>query len=143
MPILESKSQDPWSSYEFYNQQADRWADSFHFWDDLSSLGATQENRYQDRYQQKASDAFNLGLAREQMGFQERMDNTKYQRAAKDLAAVGFSPLALLSNSVGSAPSGASASYTAASKTRGREKSGLGDLASLAIRVLGLIALKH
>lgn len=141
--IQQSPTQDLQSQYEYYNQQADRWANSFHFWDDLGSLGAAQENRLQDRAQQKAADALNLLGAQEQRNFEERLDNTKYQRAVKDLNAAGFSPLALLANAPSSAPAGSAASYSSGSKVRSKEKSGLGDLASLAIRVLGLLALKH
>lgn len=126
--------------YEGFNNQADWYADNIRA-GDIFTAGDSYYNRQQDRAQQRASDFLNLFGAQQQRDFEERMDNTKWQRAVKDITAAGFSPLALLSNSPSSAPSGVSASYSAGAKTRSKEKSGLMDLASLAIRVLGLLAL--
>lgn len=128
--------------YETFSQMADRWAEEFRF-NDLFDLGSSMQGRIADRAAQKASEAYNAEQAQIQRDFEERMDNTKYQRAIKDLAAAGFSPLALLQNAPSSAPSGSAASYSAAQKGRAKDKSSLGDLAALAIRVLGLLALKH
>lgn len=127
--------------YEYYNRQADFAANEIRP-SDLFSFGSTWRDRQADRAQQKAADVLNLYGAQQQRDFEERMDNTKYQRAVKDLAAAGFSPLALLSNGPSSAPSGVAASYSSGAKTRQAQKSGMTDLASLAIRVLGLLALK-
>lgn len=55
--------------------------------------------------------AVNANQAEELRNWQERMSNTEIQRRAKDLEAVGFSPMALLGNASGaSTPSGASGS---------------------------------
>lgn len=58
------------------------------------------------------SNAYNSAEAAKNRNFQEQMSNTSYQRAAKDLGALGFSPLALVSpgNSAASTPSGSTAS---------------------------------
>lgn len=127
-------------AYEAFNNQAEFYSDNIRA-GDIFTAGDSYYNRQQDLASQRAANAYNSWQAQLQRDFEERMDNTKYQRAAKDIQAAGFSPLALLSNSPSSAPSGVSASYSAGAKTRSKEKSGLMDLASLAIRVLGLLAL--
>lgn len=128
-------------AYNYFNQQADNEAGMYQA-QDIATFGDSYHNRMADRNAQKASEAFNAWQAQLQRDYEERMDNSKFQRAAKDLASIGFSPLALLSNSPGSAPSGVAASYSTGAKTRQKSKSAASDLAALAIRVLGLILLK-
>lgn len=54
---------------------------------------------------QKEANAQNLAIAREQMAFQERMSNTAYQRAAKDMEKAGLNRILAL-GSPASSPGG-------------------------------------
>lgn len=99
--------------------------------------------RQEDLKREVGQLVYNSQEAQKNRDFQEYMSKTEVQRRVKDLEAAGFSPMMLLSSSVGpaSSPSG-SAATGSGYKSSTSKKSGLGDLAALAIRVLGLLALK-
>lgn len=79
-----------------------------------------------NRKGQKAANAQNLAMAREQMAFEERMSSTAHQREVRDLEAAGLNPvLSGMGGSGSSTPSGASARFE-------NTETGFGDLGEAA-----------
>lgn len=75
---------------------------------------------------------YNANQAQLDREFQERMSNTQYQRAIKDLESAGLNKLLAYSNLQGNSPSGSVASMSPVSSTRNSDNIGslLGSLAN-------------
>lgn len=84
--------------------------------DDISGV-LTGGGSYDYKAQKEANDV-NVGMAREQMQFQERMSNSAYQRGMMDMEKAGLNPMLAFSQGGASSPSGAMAQVSPASKGR-------------------------
>lgn len=75
----------------------------------LTDIAATALPGLGNYLAQKATNKANRQMAQEQMAFQERMSNTSWQRAVKDMQAAGINPAVAYSRGGASSPAGAMA----------------------------------
>lgn len=78
-----------------------------------------------DYKSQQRTNETNVGLSREQMGFQKEMSSTAYQRAVADMRDAGLNPMLAYSQGGASSPSG-SAAHIEAPRIGGAVSSALG-----------------
>lgn len=78
-------------------------------WESMLPGAASLFGAYMGYRGQKKTNEANVGIAREQMAFQERMSNTSYQRAMADMKAAGLNPMLAHSQGGASSPPGSSA----------------------------------
>ena len=86
-------------------------------------LGANVYAAGEDKAAQDAANQQNIASAKEQQNFQERMANTSYQRAMKDMEAANLNPMLAFSQGGASVPSGAAATVAPSSTGYGRAAS--------------------
>lgn len=74
----------------------------------LATLASSFGGGLASYFGQKSANRMNVNLAREQMGFQERMSNTAWQRGVRDMRLAGINPMLAFSQGGASSPQGAS-----------------------------------
>ena len=90
----------------------------------------------------KQAQEFNSSEAAKNRDFQQRMSNTSFQRAAADLKAAGYSPLALLGQGGASSPSGSVASSSSPGSRGGGHDSSSGSIVGSLIAAFGSLLTK-
>lgn len=104
----------------------------------LGAFGNIAGGYISSRGQDRANEQ-NLGIAREQMAFQERMSSTAYQRAFADMKAAGLNPI-LAAKAPASTPSGAAIAMENAMSPIGQSVSAAVSSAVDAVRLRGEMA---
>lgn len=103
----------------------------YQFGDIITGQGAVRAQAAANLALQKDAQEYNSAEAQKDRDFQERMSNTSYQRAMKDLSDAGVNPLLAVQGLSGSStPSGSSASISQSSASKG--DSVLGNLVKVA-----------
>lgn len=85
---------------------------------------------------QKETNAANIAAAREQMAFQERMSNTSYRRAMRDMRKAGLNPMLAFSQGGASTPGGAMPVLQNPMKYAAEGLSGMGQAVSSSAKAL-------
>jgi hypothetical protein len=94
-------------------------------WQAIIQAGSSMYSANAARGGQSAANNMNLKIAREQMAFQERMSNTAYQRAAKDLEAAGLNRILALGQP-SSTPQGAKTDFKSTRETESQIRANMG-----------------
>lgn len=110
-------------------------------WFNAEKVAAEDFAREQQLIQQEQ--AFNANEAQKNRDWQERLSNTEYQRAVKDMQAAGINPLLAYSQGGASTPSGSTASQSSHNASRGSGGDGLGNVIGGLISTAGKIVMNY